>query len=591
MSNIELFQQLLEKNFIDAYIVFTQDFHKSEYVSDYFKGREFLSGFTGSAGTLLVLKNKAYLWTDGRYFIQAANQIDSNFITLMKMGEEKTPTLIEFLNSTLKDGNVLAFDSRCASTDFVLDLQSKMTSHIEYITDIDLLNDIWNDRPSLPFSTLYKLDPFFAGETYLNKLSKIKAKMKAYNANIHIISSLEDQAWLFNLRGLDVAHTPVFLAYTVILEDEVTLFVDQNKLDILVTNYLNENDITVRNYDDFYNFLKTIKEKNILLDFSRANYKIYSSLVDQNNLINKENPTILLKAIKNETEIENIKNAHIKDGVSMVKFMKYLKENYKKIELSEISVSDYLESLRKTNDGFIDLSFNTICGFKEHAAMMHYSANEKTNYNIDTDGMLLVDSGGHYLEGTTDITRTFAMGNISNEEKKHFTIVLKSVINLARAVFLKGSTGLNLDVLARAPIWNELIDYKCGTGHGVGYLLSVHEGPQSFRWKNNTTREPQELEPGMVITDEPGIYLENKYGIRTENELLVIPKAKNEFGEFYTFETITYCPIDLDCIDVTYLTKDEIDWLNNYHKTVFNLLSPYLNDEEVEWLSTYTRKI
>ena len=575
---------------MDAYIIPTGDFHNSEYVSNYFKGREYLSGFTGSAGTLLVTQENAYLWTDGRYFIQAANEIESNNVKLMKMGEDQS--LEEFLVDFMKDKQTIAFDGRVLPTSDVLSLNNKLPN-AKFVSDIDLVGQVWKERPKLPYSLIYKLDKMFSGMTYLEKLEKIREKMKEYGADVHILSSLEDQAWLYNLRANDVTHTPVFLAYTIITLDSVTLYVDSTKIDYSIDKYLNENDIHTKGYFDIYDQLSQIKGKKILMNFNKVNYQIYQGLSSNNELINKEDPSLLLKAIKNPTEIENIKKAHIKDGVAMTKFMYYLKTGYKEgQEMSEISVSDYLEELRRLDKGLVDLSFNTICGFKEHAAMMHYSATPETNSKITGNGFLLVDSGGHYLEGTTDITRTFAMGNVSNEMKKHFTAVLKSNIALANAVFLKGCTGLNLDVLARGPIWQLDLDYKCGTGHGVGYLLSVHEGPNSFRWKSLPSKpSSQEFLPGMITTNEPGIYLKDKYGIRIENEMLCVEGTTNEYGTFLKFETITYCPIDLDAILKSQLTYIEKEWLNNYHQMVYDKISPYLTKEEVEWLKEYTKKI
>ena len=575
---------------MDAYIIPTGDFHNSEYVSNYFKGREYLSGFTGSAGTLLVTQENAYLWTDGRYFIQAANEIEGNNVKLMKMGEDQS--LEEFLVDFMKDKQTIAFDGRVLPTSDVLSLNNKLPN-AKFVSDIDLVGQVWKERPKLPYSLIYKLDKMFSGMTYLEKLEKIREKMKEYGADVHILSSLEDQAWLYNLRANDVTHTPVFLAYTIITLDSVTLYVDSTKIDYSIDKYLNENDIHTKGYFDIYDQLSQIKGKKILMNFNKVNYQLYQGLSSNNELINKEDPSLLLKAIKNPTEIENIKKAHIKDGVAMTKFMYYLKTGYKEgQEMSEISVSDYLEELRRLDKGLVDLSFNTICGFKEHAAMMHYSATPETNSKITGNGFLLVDSGGHYLEGTTDITRTFAMGSISNEMKKHFTAVLKSNIALANAVFLKGCTGLNLDVLARGPIWQLDLDYKCGTGHGVGYLLSVHEGPNSFRWKSLPSKpSSQEFLPGMITTNEPGIYLKDKYGIRIENEMLCVEGTTNEYGTFLKFETITYCPIDLDAIQKSQLTYIEKEWLNNYHQMVYDKISPYLTKEEVEWLKEYTKKI
>ncbi len=590
MEQLEKFQNQMKIYNMDAYIIPTGDFHNSEYVSNYFKGREYLSGFTGSAGTLLVTQENAYLWTDGRYFIQAANEIEGNNVKLMKMGEDQS--LEDFLVDFMKDKQTIAFDGRVLPTSDVLSLKNKLPN-AKFVSDIDVLGQVWKERPKLPYSLIYKLDKMFAGMTYLEKLEKIREKMKEYEADVHILSSLEDQAWLYNLRANDVSHTPVFLAYTIITLDSVTLYVDSAKIDYSIDKYLNENDIHTKEYFDIYDQLSQIKGKKILINFNKVNYQLYQGLCNNNELINKEDPSLLLKAIKNPTEIENIKKAHIKDGVAMTKFMYYLKTGYKEgQEMSEISVSDYLEELRRLDKGLVDLSFNTICGFKEHAAMMHYSATPETNSKITGNGFLLVDSGGHYLEGTTDITRTFAMGNVSSEMKRHFTTVLKSNIALASAVFLKGCTGLNLDILARGPIWQLDLDYKCGTGHGVGYLLSVHEGPNNFRWKSHPSKPSgQEILPGMITTNEPGIYLKDKYGIRIENEMLCVEGATNEYGTFLKFETITYCPIDLDAIQKSQLTYIEKEWLNNYHQMVYDKISPYLTKEEVEWLKEYTKKI
>ncbi len=593
MINLENLQKELVASKYDAFIIPTSDFHGSEYISDYFKARKYFSGFTGSAGTLLVMQTSAFLWTDGRYFIQAALELENTGIELMKMGEPNVPTLTQFLNANASSIGTLAFDGRLLSTNEVLNLKKELNPSIKIQLDSTIIDKSWALRPKLPYSNLYILSKFFAGKSYDEKLQAVRNSMKEKNAQGFLLTALEDQAWLYNLRGNDILHTPVFLSYTYITPENVTLFIDPNKIDLEVNKYLDNESITVRPYFEVYEFVKTIKGKNILLDPNKANYALYSSLIDQNNLILTTNPTLLLKAIKNDVEIENIKLAHINDGLCVTRFMKYLKDKYIEGEtLTEISLSDYIANLRAKTKGYVDLSFNTICAFNEHGAMMHYSANNETNANVDKPGFLLIDSGGHYLEGTTDITRTYALGSISKEMKKHYTLVLKAVIGLASAVFMKGCRGINLDILARGPIWKELIDYKCGTGHGVGYLLSVHEAPNGFRWKIVPERNDSAiLEPGMITTDEPGIYLENKYGIRIENELLCVNAGNSQFGEFLKFETITYAPIDLDAVDVKLLNADEKEWLNNYHAMVYEKLSPFLNEDEKEFLKTYTRAI
>lgn len=593
MESLKKLQQELINSNYDAYIIPTADFHGSEYISDYFKARKYFSGFTGSAGTLLVLQNSAFLWTDGRYFIQAALELENSGVELMKMGESNVPTIFEFINSNANTIKTLAFDGRLMTTNEVLKLQNELGQDIKIQLDSSIIDKVWNDRPRLPYSNLYILSKFFAGKSFEEKLTAVRNILKDKKAQGYLLTALEDQAWLYNLRGDDIPHTPVFLSYTYITNDSITLFIDSNKIDLEVSKYLDSQSVVIKPYFEIYEFVKTIKAKNILLDPNKTNYALYQTVAEQNTIILDTNPTLLLKSIKNEVEIENIKTAHIFDGVCVTKFMRHLKEGFiNGANLSELSLSNYMDDLRRKIKGYIDLSFNTICAFNEHGAMMHYSATEESNSPVDKPGFLLIDSGGHYLEGTTDITRTYALGSISKEMKKHYTLVLKAVIGLARAVFMKGCRGVNLDILARGPIWQELIDYKCGTGHGVGYLLSVHEAPNGFRWKIVPERNDSAvLEPGMVTTDEPGIYLENKYGIRIENELLCVEAGSSEFGDFLKFETITYAPIDLDAIDTSLLNKDEKNWLNDYHKMVFEKLSPHMKGEDLEFLTKYTKQI
>lgn len=593
MDSLKLFQEEMKKNNYTAYIIPTSDDHNSEYVSEYYKGRKYLSDFTGSAGTLVILQNNAFLWVDGRYYIQAEKQIVNKNIILMKIGQPNVPTITQFLATNLKPNDILAFDGKVMNTKLVLDIKNALLPSIEIVYDKDLLNNIWTDRPRLPFSICYILDTFFSGKSYKEKLDEIVKIMKKENADYYLLSALEDQAWLYNLRANDIECTPVFLSFTIITLEHTYLFIDSNKIDLNVEKYLNENDIIVKSYNDIYEFCENIKDKKIMMDYNKVNYYLYSILSKNNVIKNLTDPTLLLKAIKNETEINNIKLAHIKDGIAMTKFMYYIKEGHKAgLQMSEISLSNYLEGLRKKNKGFVELSFNTICAYQEHAAMMHYSATEETNSLIKDNGLLLVDSGGHYLEGSTDITRTYVLGKATEEEKIHYTTVLKSVIALSKAVFLKGCNGQNLDILARGPIWKQLIDYKCGTGHGVGYLLGVHEAPNGFRWQIVPERnDSHPFEVGMVTTNEPGIYLEGKYGIRIENEMLCVPVGSSEFGTFLGFETLTYAPIDLDGIIVKRLTKEEKDWLNDYHKMVYDKIHSYLTPEEDEWLKEYTKAI
>ena len=438
MNKIQNFQKLIKKHNLDAYIIPTSDYHNSEYISSYFKGRQYLSGFDGSAGTLIVTKDQAFLWTDGRYYIQAAKQIENKPIELMKQGTIDVPTINDFLQKTLLNNSVLGFDGKVVSTNFALNL-IKDLPNIVINSNLDLIGEFWQERPSLPLSQLFILDLDYSGMTFENKLSKIRREMQKLNADAHIICSLEDQAWLYNLRGNDVQHTPVFLAYTYISNDECHIFIDNKKIDSVVRDYLDSKKIIIHEYFEFYDFIKKINNNKILMDFNKVNYTIYLELSKHDNtFINALDPSLMMKAIKNDIEIKNTINAHIKDGVAFTKFMHFLKTNIKTGQLSEISVSDYLEKERKKQNGFVDLSFNTICAYKEHAAMMHYSATKNTDYHLETNGLILIDSGGHYLEGTTDITRTISLGKISQDEKKHFTLVLKAMINLSNAIFLEG---------------------------------------------------------------------------------------------------------------------------------------------------------
>lgn len=592
MNLIEEFQaKLIEKNYT-AYLIPTADYHSSEYISDFFKVRQHLSGFTGSMGTLLVFQKAAYLWVDGRYFIQAAREIDDKYITLMKMGQPNVPTVIEFLAKNLNAKDTLAFDAKLLNTKEALAIKAAINKDVTIVNDGLIIYSVWPNRPGLPFSLLYKLDDYYTGKTYQEKLELVQAKIKEANADCCLLAGLEDQAWLYNLRGNDVLHTPVFLAYSLISASGTILFVDPRKIDLNVFKYLEENNIFVKPYNDIYDYMKNIKTKTILVDDAKLNYALYLILSPSNKFVIKQEPTQLLKAVKNNVEINNIKIAHAKDGLAVFRAMNYIKKNNGVVEYSELGIGNFIEKQRAQTQSFIDISFDTICGFNEHAAMMHYKATPETSTIIKGNGLILIDSGGHYFEGTTDITRTYSVGKVNDKIKTHYTTVLKSVIALTKAIFLKGCAGYNLDVLARQPIWELLIDYKCGTGHGVGNILSVHEGPNNFRWQiRNNDLESQVLQPGMITTVEPGIYLENKYGIRIENELLCVERETNEFGTFLGFETITYAPIDLDPIKVSMLTKEEKDWINTYHQMVYEKLSPLVDKSELEDLAHYTRKI
>lgn len=593
-QRIENIRDLMKEKNIYAYIVPSSDYHQSEYVGDYFKSREFMSGFTGSAGTLIISMDEAGLWTDGRYFIQAENELKDSGIKLFKMGEEGAPTIEEYLLEKLPKNSTLGFDGRVMSVKEGQSLANKLAFkgiNIEY--KYDLVNDIWEDRCSLPTEKAFLLGTEYSGESFSDKLYRIRAVMKEKKATTHILASLDDIAWLFNIRGRDVKSNPVVLSYAVITIDSVYLFIDKNKIGKDIRAELSKENVQIKGYEEVYEFIKNIDENEVvLIDTSKVNYAIYNNIPSNVQKIEERNPSILFKSIKNEIELKNIRNSHIKDGVAFTKFMYWLKNNIGKIEITEISATQKLEEFRREQDKFIEPSFSTIAAYKDHAAMMHYSATEESNYKLEPRDLFLVDSGGQYFDGTTDITRTIALGPIPENVRKDFTNVVRGMIRLSKAKFLYGCRGYNLDILARGPLWEEGIDYKCGTGHGIGFVLNVHEGPNGFRWK---VREDIDdtciLEEGMVTTNEPGVYVENSHGIRIENEIVVRKAEKNEYGQFMDFEVITFAPIDLDAIDESLILKDEKVYLNNYHKQVYDKISPYLNEEEKQWLKTYTREI
>lgn len=588
MSNLEKLRKVMKSENIDYYIIPSSDFHQSEYVADYFKGREFISGFTGSAGVLLVGLDEAFLWTDGRYFIQAEKELKGSGISLMKQKTPGYPSLEEWIESNIKENQCLAFDGEVFSVNqYKTYLKLSKENKFNIKVDRDLLSDIWKARPSLPKDKIFLHNEKFCGKYANEKLKEVREYMKSKEADNFILSSLDDIAWLCNIRGRDIKFNPVALSYMIIKMNEAILYIDNDKLDIEIIKKLNSEGIVIREYSSIFDDTRNIVGK-VLIDENKLNAKVYKELSKDINIINEINITTNLKAIKNSTEIANWEVSQVRDGVAMVRFIKWLRENVGKEKISEISASEKLTSIRACGENYVGDSFNTIAGYKEHAAMMHYSANEESDYELKEEGMFLVDSGAQYFDGTTDITRTFILGDISTEEKRDYTLVLKGHIALATAKFLKGTTGVNLDVLARRPLWNYGIDYKCGTGHGVGFFLNVHEGPQGIRPEGNTIP----LEPGMILTNEPGVYKKDKYGIRTENTLIVEKDfISEEFGEFYKFRTISYCPIDIRGIDINLLDNEERKWINDYHKLVFDKLSPYLNEEEKEFLKEETKEI
>lgn len=586
-------REKMEERKIDVYVVPTSDFHESEYVGGHFKAREFITGFTGSAGTAIITMDESGLWTDGRYFIQAEAQLEGSTVTLYKMGEEGVPTMEEFVKDKLPENGTLGFDGRVINGtlgDKFAEIVKEKKGTLS--VDEDLIDFIWKERPMLPIEPAYILETKYTGASAEEKLERVRNEMKRKGADAHIITSLDDIAWLLNIRGNDIPHYPVVLSFAIVTLEHCIWFVHKEALNDEVSDYLAKNHVKSQEYNTIYDYVSKLNAKKIWIDKNYVNYRICNAISKEIELMNEGNPTQQMKAVKNETEIRNIRNAHIKDGVAFTKFMYWLKKHIGKEKITELSASDYLESKRKEQDGFIDISFDTISAYGANAAMMHYSASEESNAVLEQKGFLLVDSGGHYFEGSTDITRTIALGELTEEQKLHFTTVARSNLNLAAAKFLYGCRGINLDILSRGPLWEMGIDYKCGTGHGIGYLLNIHEGPNGFRWKIVPERNDSSvLEEGMVTTDEPGVYLEGKYGIRTENELICKKAEKNEYGQFMEFETVTYAPIDLDAIEPEEMTRKERGLLNKYHKMVFEKISPYLDSNEKEWLKEYTREI
>ena len=584
---------LMQQKGVGAYYVPTADFHLSEYVNPYFKSRQYLTGFTGSAGTLVVTMDEAALWVDGRYFIQAEEQLSGTPVKLMKMGEEGVPSVLEYL-SKLPEGTVIGLDGRTVSAAMALRMEKTLsTRNITLEPDMDLVGDIWPDRPPLPNAPVYVLGVDSVGVSAADKIADIRRVLVEKDADAHVLCTLDDIAWLFNLRGGDVECNPVFLSYAIIERDAAYIFADKSKFHACVQEYLRQLNVTLLPYNDIYEFASKYDEgDSILLSTASVNYTLYDKLYDKAIIIDEENPEQLKKAIKNPVEIENMRKAHIKDGLAVTRFMRWVKENVGKEPISELSAAAKMDSLRLETEGNLGRSFSTISAYGPHAALPHYAPTEESNLAVEPRGFLLMDSGGQYYEGTTDITRTIAVGPLTDTEKKHFALVLRSMLRLANARFLYGCRGLNLDILARGPLWDEGLDFKHGTGHGIGYLLNVHEAPNGFRWKIVPERvDSCVFEEGMITSDEPGIYIEGSHGIRTENLIVCRKGEKNEYGQFMYFETLTMAPIDLDAIDPSYLNDAEKQQLNDYHRLVYEKLSPYMDDGEREWLRKYTRAI
>ena len=584
-------REYMESAKIDICVVPTADYHQSEYVGEHFKLREYLTGFTGSAGTAVFTKNEAGLWTDGRYFLQAARQLEKSEIKLYRMGEPKVPTVEEFLREKLPDKGVIGVDGRTigVNTGCIYEEIAKEKGGV-LLYDIDIASSVWKEQPALSQKSVFSLPLKYTGKSTAQKLEQIRKVMKENKTDVHVLTSLDDIGWILNLRGQDVEYFPLFLSYMIIRLDTVELYADERKFSEEIKRELKENKITILPYNRIYEQIKKLQKDTVLLDKDRVNYTLYRKLPGQTKTVWKENPEIMMKCVKNPTEVENIRRAHLKDGIAHTKFMYWLNKNAGAKELTELKASKKLEAFRAEQEGFLWPSFAPICAYGKHGAIVHYSANEETNAQILEGGLLLTDTGGNYLEGSTDITRTVAIGEVSQEEKNHFTLVAAGMLRLAAARFLYGCSGANLDYAAREPFWRENLNFNHGTGHGVGYLGNIHEPPIGFRWKCSKS-DMHPLEENMVITDEPGIYIEGSYGIRLENELLVRAGEKNEYGQFMYFETLTFVPIDLDAINPDKLEEREKELLNAYHAEVYRNIAPYLSEEERSWLKEYTRSI
>lgn len=584
---------------IDAYLVPTADFHESEYVGEFFKCRHFLTGFNGTAGTAVITMDKAGLWTDGRYFVQAEEQLSGSEIKLYRMGEPEFPTLDEFLEEELPVDGCLGFDGRVVNSELGYGLQNLLQEkNVTINCSKDLVGEIWTSRPAMSCEPIWSLDVKYAGKSTVDKLSDLRDAMKKNKAQIHLMTALDEIAWLFNLRGNDIVNNPVFLSYALITQDEAYLYVqkeaikEDTKMGKEVCAALAEAKVQVKEYAEFLQDVAALKNEKILLERKKASFAVCESIDASCRIIDEMNPCATMKAVKNATEIENMRKAHLKDGIAVTKFMYWLKHTIGTCDMTEMTAAHKIEELRAEQGNYIEPSFVTIAAYKENAAMCHYHPSDEVCKKLKPEGLLLVDSGGQYLEGTTDITRTYALGPLTEKEKEYYTIVAAAMLKVSTMKFLHGCRGINLDYTIREAFWKRGLDFAHGTGHGVGYLSNVHERPNGLRWKVVPERQDSAvIEPGMICSDEPGLYFAGDFGTRTENLILCVEDEKNEYGQFLKFEFLTKAPIDLEALDTRFMDDADIERLNTYHKDVYETISPYMNDEEKEWLKHVTREI
>ena len=587
-ERIHALRMTFRPNNIKAFIIPSTDPHLSEYVAPYWMSREWISGFTGSAGTVVILMDKAGLWTDSRYFLQAEKELEGSGITLYKEMLPETPSITKFLCQNLKPGESVSIDGKMFSVQQVEQMKEDLAPYQLQVNLFgDPLKNIWKDRPSMPDAPAFIYDVKYAGKSCGEKVAAIRTELKKKGIYALFLSSLDEIAWTLNLRGSDVHCNPVIVSYLLVTQDEVVYFISPEKITQEVNEYLQEQQVSLRKYDEAESFLNSFAGENILIDPKKTNYAIYSAINPACKVVRGESPVTLLKAIRNEQEIAGIHHAMQRDGVALVRFLKWLEQSVPSGKETELSVDRKLHEFRAAQPLYMGESFDTIAGYKEHGAIVHYSATEESDVTLQSKGFLLLDSGAQYLDGTTDITRTIALGELTEEEKTDYTLILKGHIALAMAKFPAGTRGAQLDVLARMPIWSHGMNFLHGTGHGVGHFLSVHEGPQSIRMNEN----PIVLQPGMVTSNEPGVYKAGSHGIRTENLTLVCKDKEGMFGEYFKFETITLCPICKKGIIKEMLTAEEVKWFNDYHQTVYKKLSPSLNEEEKKWLLEATKAI
>lgn len=581
-KKLDALRQEMKKENIQAYIVPTSDDHDTEYVCSHFMSRSYLSGFTGSAGTLVVGLDQAALWTDGRYFIQAKDQLAGSGIDLMKMGVEGTPSISAYIVDHLSSGSVVGFDGRLFS-EAMVEIYEEAFDKKDLIlkTDLDLVDRIWKDRPVLPHTSTFHFEKQYAGKTMVKRIAAVRDILSADHL---MITKVDQVAWLFNLRAHDIPSFPVAMAYAIVSQDKASIYIDDSRLDATSRELFAKNHVTIRPYDEIYTDVQTLTG-TVSVDPYTINSTLYRFI--EADIEEEENPIELMKACKNEVEIEQTKHAHLKDAIAMTQFMYWLKTNVGKIPMSEMSAAQKLHDLRASQADFIEDSFATIAAYKEHGAIVHYQSSPETDVPLQPEGLFMVDSGGHYYQGTTDITRTFVLGEITEYERKCFTWALQCHIRLEQATWLYGCTGEQLDMIARQPLWKHSLDFKHGTGHGVGHVLSVHEGPNVIRWQQAYTP----FEAGMITSDEPGIYIEGQFGIRHENEVLAVNLDKNAYGQFMGFEPLTWVPFDVDGLDVDEMEPAEVAWLNAYHAKVYEKVSPYLNEQQRQWLAHACRPL